>query len=206
MRSLELSGRLVGLLARSVSSWADAGKLDDVDLDRRLSSTARALVDSPDTSIDWVPVEEAECLVQIVSDQVGGSPGLVEWIETVLDDWSSDPRPAEILAAGRVLVDGAGFVVAQASDCLLRGAQWRFDGGRERFSVRVRGLESMSPESKTLLGALLTRFAEGLADGFEDLRFEGVDDGELCIFGERAMSDTVDGSSESRLHRAALVA
>ena len=51
----------------------------------------------------------------------------------------------------------------------------------------------------------LSGLAESAMDGFEDLRFEGVDAEELLIFGERSTPQLVDDSSESRLHRAALI-
>jgi hypothetical protein len=204
MRDLQLSGLFVAPLAGCVSSWVVAGKLDDEDLERRLTANARAIVDAPSEPVDWVPLEDVESIVAILAEQLGAADGLVEWVESVVDDWSTDVHLGAILHGATSLIDGTGYVVAQASERLIRSSDWRFEGGRGRFSVRILGLDSASSDLKTLLGALLSRLAQGLAGGFDDLRFEGVDEDELCVFGDRRNADPSDRSDESRLHRAAL--
>lgn len=206
MQDLQLSGLFVAPLASCVSSWVDAGKLDDDDLDGILTSNARAIVDAPSELVDWLPLEDVESLVRVVARQLGAAAGLVEWVESVVDGWSEDIQVASILHGASSLIDGTGYVVALASERLIRESNWRFEGGRERFSVRLLGLESASEDLKALLGAFLSRLAQRIEDGFDDLRFEGIDDEDLCIFGERSSSDPSDRSSESRLHRAALIA
>jgi hypothetical protein len=206
MQDLQLSGLFVAPLAGCVASWIDAGKLDDDDLDRILTSNARAMVDAPSELVDWIPLEDVESLVRVVAGQLGAAAGLVEWVESVVGGWSEDIQVSSILHGATSLIDGTGYVVALTSERLIREANWRFEGSRERFSVRLLGLESASTDLKALLGAFLSRLAQRLEGGFDDLRFEGVDDEDLCIFGERSSSDTIDGSGESRLHRAALIA
>jgi len=205
MQDLQLSGLFVAPLAGCVASWIGAGKLDDDDLDGVLTANARVIVDAPSEFADWMPLEDVESLVRIVAAQLGATDGLVEWVESVVDGWSEDGQVASILQGATSLIDGTGYVVALTSERLIRDSNWRFEGGRERFSVRLLGLESMSADLKAILGAFLSRLAQRLEGGFDDLRFEGVDGEELCIFGERTCSDPSDPSSESRLHRAALI-
>jgi hypothetical protein len=205
MEDPQLSGLFVQPLATRVNDWLDAGKLDEGDLDRVLTPDARSIVDSLTVSTNWVPIRDVEGLVYLIAEQVGGGTGLVEWAETIVNAWEVDERLVSILDRASGLVDAAGYIVAQSSECLIRDADWRFEGGRERFEVRLRGLEAASSDLKTLLGALLSRLAEKGQCGFEDLRFHGVDSAELCIFAERELSPSGAESSESRLHRAALI-
>jgi len=206
MQVPELSGLLVRPLAERVSEWLDAGKLDADDLDRILTPNACSLVEAGAECMDWVPLEDAEALVALISEQVGGGPGLVEWAETIVDRWLSDSPFAETANAAQGLIDAAGYAASQSSEKLIRNADWRLEAGRDRFSFRVLGLESMSSDLKTLLGALLSRLAEGADRGFDDLRFDGVDGGELRVFGERPAVDEMDDAGLSRLLRAALIA
>lgn len=205
MQELEVSGLLASALAERVASWLDAGKLDEDDLSEALTANARALVDTPSQSVDWMPLVDVESLVAVVSDQLGGGTGLVEWAETVVTDWSSEATLMEIVASGNSKIDGAGAVVALSSEQLIRDVDWRFEGGREQFSVRLLGLDGATADLKTVIGALLSRLAQGVAGGFDDLRFEGVDCDELCVFGLSSGPRTIDACGEARLHRAALI-
>jgi hypothetical protein len=206
MQESQWSGLIVEPLASQVHTWLEAGKLDEGDLDRLLTPTARSIVESVMEAPSWVPLSDVEGLVALVAEQVGGGAGLVEWAEGAAELWATDSRVVSILDQARGLIDATGYVIAQSSERVVQNVDWRFEGGRDRFNVRLRGFARASADLKTLLGALLARLGERTRGGFEDLRFEGVDSAELCIFGERRLQERLDGSDESRLHRAALIA
>ena len=205
MHSIELSGLFIQPLAQRIAGWLDTGKLDDEDLDDALTPNARSIVDPSTDFTHWVPLDDVETLVAVVANQLGGETGLADWAQTIVDGWVDEQRVVSILRDARGLVDGPGYAVVQSSKRLIRDSQWHYEGGRDRFSVRLSGLETASSPLKALLGALLSRLAEATENGFEDVRFTGVDAAELLVFGERRKLDPVDEKSESRLHRAALV-
>jgi hypothetical protein len=206
MRSIHLSGLFVRPLAQRIAGWLEAGKLDEEDLDRALTPNARSLVDLSSVFTDWVPLEDAETLVTLVADQLGGEAGLVEAAGDFVEAWLRDALVVTLLDDAHRLVDGTGYVLTQTSERLLRRIEFRYEGGRERFCVRLLGLSAASSDLKALLGALLARLAEKLEGGFGDVRVDGVDSGELLIFAQRRTFDALDASGESRLHRAALIA
>jgi len=206
MQTPELSGLLARNLANQISNWLDAGKLDADDLDRVLTPNGSSIVEASANFMEWVPLEDVEALVSVLSDQLGGGTGIVEWAEEIVDGWALESPFDLVLRQASRLVDGAGYVVSQSSEVLIRNGVWRFEGGRGHFSVRLIGLEAMSADLKTLLGALLSRLAERADCGFDDLRFDGVDGDTLCIFGEGPKIVSIDESSSDRLHRAALIA
>ncbi len=209
MRSVCLSGWLVARLAERIRGWVREGKLDEDTLDRALSPDARAFLDHALSPGDWADLADVEGLVALVADQLGGETGLVDWADALVADWIDEPEIAEILASGHRLVDGPGYVVGRASERLVRHSTfpaWQYEGGRTRFSVRLEGVAAVGPALKALVGAILARLAAASDVRSFDVRFEGVDVGSLVVFGELA-DDTVDqGSPESRLARAALVA
>jgi len=202
--SIELSGLFIEPLAQRIADWLDTGKLDEADLDGALTPNARALVDPSTDSTDWVPLADVETLVAVVAGQLGGEAGLAGWAQTVVDGWADEQRVVSILQDARGLVDAPGYVVIESSKRLIRASDWHYEGGRNRFSVRLCGLESASSDLKALLGALLSRLAEATEQGFEDVRFEGGAAADLLVCGERSGVDPIDEESESRLHRAAL--
>ena len=204
MHSIELSGLFIQPLAQRIADWLDTGKLDEADLDGALTPNARALVDPSTDSTDWVPLADVETLVAVVAGQLGGEVGLAAWAQTVVDGWADEQRVVSILQDARGLVDGPGYVVIESSKRLIRDSDWHYEGGRNRFSVRLCGLESASSDLRVLLGVLLSRLAEATEQGFEDVRFEAVAAADLLVFGERSGGDPIDEKSESRLHRAAL--
>ena len=205
MDSPMLSGLFIQSLTRRIERWLESGKLDESDLDRALTPNARSVVEGAGVSVEGLPLADAESLVALASDQLGGDTGLVEWAREIVDEWQGDSRVAGILEACLRLQDGPGFVVTQASEQILASPTWLYEGGAELFTVRLRGLEDATPGLTALVGALLCRLAERAGRGFDDVRFEGVDRGELLVFGERAPVDPVDAEGLSRLHRAALV-
>lgn len=205
MQEPRWSGLIVTPLAAQTHAWLEAGKLDEGDLDRALTPDARVLVESFMEAPCWVPLADVEGLVRLVAEQVGSGAGLVEWAEPVVEHWASEPQIISILDQARGLVDAAGYVVAQSCERIVQKVEWRFEGGRDRFSVRLRGFGLTSSDLKTLLCALLSRLAQRSRGGFDDLRFEGIDSAELCIFGERSPHELANASDESRLHRAALI-
>jgi hypothetical protein len=205
MQEIHLSGLFVQPLARQIAEWLEEGKLDEGDLDRGLTPNARALVESATLSADWVPLADVESLVGLAAGQLGGETGLVEWTRTTIAAWAEQDRLGSVLAGTRGMVDAMGYGVTQAMQQLVRNPDWYYEGGSEAFSVRLTGLVQASSDLMALLGALLSGLVEGCAEGFEDIRFEGVDAEALMIFGERSAPHAIDESSESRLHRAALI-
>ncbi|HPG27730.1 MAG: hypothetical protein H6748_04740 [Spirochaetaceae bacterium] len=205
-----LAGLLVAPLAERIRGWLRAGKLLEEDLERVLSVDARALVDHPVDPSDRVPVADVEGLVALASEQLGGDPALVEWAEAIVDEWCRGDHFDAILRAAPRLVDAPGFVVAQAGERLLGRSDWRYEGGRRGFAVRLAGLEGASSALKSWTGALLARLASEVGEPGLDVRFEGVDAGALVVFGEPTVpagsEDDAAELRESRLLRAALVA
>lgn len=203
MQSIELSGLLVQPIADRVRDWFHAGKLDEDDLERALSSDARAFVDHSIAARDWAPLRDVEGLIALAAEQLGGETGIVEWADEIVADWLLEAEVEGLMAQSRAIVDGPGFVVSQASELLVRESVWRYDGGREGFSVRLLGMAEVSPALKALLGATLARLAAGACARALDVRFDGIDGDELVVFGELEMGDA--SLAESRLHRAALI-
>lgn len=201
-----LSGLFLEPVTTRLARWLEAGKLDEGDLDDALTANARALVDHHPAQAEWTPLADVESLVGLASAQLGGETGLVEWAQEIVDVWADEDRVVSILEEAVGLVDGPGYAVVSVSERFVSGADWQYQGGRDRFSVRIAGLEETSAELKALLGALLARLAECASSDFEDVRFEGVDAGELVIFGRSQRTLPRDVESERRLHRAALVA
>lgn len=201
---IALSGLLVQPIAQRLAEWISIGKLDEDDLDA-LSTAARAWVEHSIAGSDWASLPDVEGLMELASAQLGGETGLVEWADEIAGDLLAADSIAELVrTAARLVDDGPGFVVSQSSERLLRRADWRYEGGSERFSVRLQGLDEASPALKSLVGACLARLgAEGDRRAF-DVRFEGVDGSELVVFGEFEEVVFSEGE-ESRLHRAALI-
>jgi hypothetical protein len=204
MQSIHLSGLLVEAIAQRIRGWNLDGKISEDDLEYALTADARALVDHSMGSVDWAPLGDVEGLLSLVAEQIGGETGLVEWAEDLVECWQDEAPIEDLLRAGRSLADAPGFVVSQASELLIRNADWTYDGGRSAFSVRLRGLGDASPALKALLGALLARLAMAPRDRDFDVRFDGIDSDDLIVFGEALSAD--DPNEESRLHRAALIA
>ncbi len=205
MHSIELSGLFIQPLAQRIAGWLDTGKLDEADLDGALTPNARSIVDLATDFIDWVPLDDVETLVAVVAAQLGGETGLADWAQTIVEGWADEQLFVSILQDARGLVDAPGYVVIQSSKRLIRYSDWQYEGGRDRFSVRLLELETASSDLKALLGALLSRLAEATENGFEEVRFEGVEAAELLVCGERNVPDPIDEKGESRLHRVALV-
>jgi hypothetical protein len=203
MQSIELSGLFVQPIVKRVQRFIDAGKLDEDDLERALSTEARDLIDHSIAAGDWTPLGAVEGFVSLVAEQLGGETGLVELADEIVADWLLDPSFGDLMAQARGLVDGPGFVVSQASERLVRAKGWQYDGGREGFSVRLLGISDASAAFMALLGATLARLAAGADARTFDVRFEGIDADELVVFGELETGDIA--LAESRLHRAALI-
>lgn len=207
---IQLSGLLIQPLAARLRDWSLAGKLCEDDFERALTHDGRALLDTPLPAADWAPLRDVEGLVSLAADQLGGEPGLVDWADEIVTGWKHSDSLARLLRGARALVDAPGFVVSQASELLVREPDWRYDGGRSAFAVRLRGLGSASPALKALVGALLARLATEVQVRDFDVRFDGVDGQELVVFGEvevaeESADDEDAANDESRLHRAALV-
>lgn len=208
MRSTLLGGLLVESLAQCVKGLLLQGKLDEDDLERALSDDARAWIDHSIATTDWASHDDAQGLAELVAEQLGGAPGLVEWSDEIVREWLDDGPMKGLVDSGRRLVDGPGFVAAHASEALLQGAVWDYEGNRDAFSVRLRGVENFAPELKSLLGSCLARLAEAAGAEGLDVRFEGVDEADLIVFGERLADGAganEDELARSRLARAALV-
>lgn len=205
MQPIQLSGLIVQPIARRIQDWNFDGKISEEDLDHALSSDARALVDHSLALGDWAPVEDVENLVGLAAEQIGGETGLVEWADEIVSDWQAEASIEDLIHAGRGLADSPGFVVSQVSGLIVRDADWIYDGGRNSFSVRLRGLGDVSPALKALIGALLARLAVAPTNLDFDVRFDGIDGDDLVVFGE-APDGSDDGRGVSRLHQAALIA
>jgi hypothetical protein len=204
MQSIHLSGLLVGPIAQRIRRWNLDGKINEDDLEYALTDDARALVDHSMGFVDWAPLEDVEGLVGLAAEQIGGDTGLVEWAQSLVEGWQREAPIENLIRGSRSLTDAPGFVVSQASELLVRDADWIYDGGRSTFSVRLRGMGDASPALKVLLGALLARLAMAPSGRDFDVRFDGVESDELVVFGEAVSSD--DPDEESRLHQAALIA
>ena len=204
MDPIHLSGLLVQPLAQRIRGWCSDGKLTDDDLDRRLTADARAHLEHSTRFADWASIADVESLVALAAEQIGGETGLVDWAEEIVDDWQAERDIDALLRSARSLTDGPGYVVSQVAALLVRDADWVYEGGRSAFSVRLRGLTDASPGLKSLVGALLARMAMCAKSSEFDVRFEGVDEADLVVFGETTSVE--DTSGESRLHQAALIA
>jgi hypothetical protein len=205
MSSIVLSGLVVQPIALRVEEWLAEGKLTEEDLESALVHDERALVDHGISVSDWVPLEVVECLVALASSQLGGETGLVEWAGEIVASWREGEIFESWIARARGLVDGPGFLAAHASELLLRDPEWCYEGGRMRFSLRLGGVGSATPELTAFLGSLLARLAEEAAEDDIDVRFTGVDEDELVVFADYDAGALIDPTSESRLLRAALV-
>ncbi len=205
MPAIQLSGFMVQPIARRIRDWNQSGKISEEDLDRSLSTDARALVDHSLALADWAPIDDVEALVGLAAEQIGVETGLVEWAEEIVGDWQAEESIEDLIRAGRALVDSPGFVLSQVSRLVLRDADWSYEGGRSSFSVRLHGMADVSPALKALIGALFARLAVVPCDRDFDVRFDGIDDGDLIIFGESLAGDGAV-EAESRLHQAALIA
>ena len=205
MHPIRLRGLFVRPLAQRVRDWLDAGKLDEDGLDDALSADARAFVDHPITVDAWAPLEDVEGLVGLAAAQLGGEASLVDWADEIVAGWLEEPSVADLVSAGRRLVDGPGFVLATMGEQLLDEAVWGYEGGRESFSVCLEGLDHASPDLKALLGACLARVAAAADPDRFDVRVEGVDAEALVVFGALADAGEPGDDAEHRLHRAALI-
>jgi hypothetical protein len=204
MQEIHLSGLLVQPIAQRVRDWNADGKITEDDLEHALTTNARALIDHSMGLADWASLQDVEGLVGLVAEQIGGEPGLVEWAEEIIECWRGEEPIEGLVRAGQSLLDAPGFIVCQASEILVRDADWLYDGGRSAFMVRLCGMNDASPALKSLLGALLARLAV-VPEGLDfDVRFDGVDANDLVVFGELPSDD--DAGRESRLHQAALIA
>lgn len=205
MNGIHLSGLIVEPIAERIRGWNVAGKISEEDLENALSGDARALIDHSLSEEDWASLDDVEGLVGLVAEQIGGETGLVEWADEIVSDWQEKAAIENLVKVGCSLTDSPGFVVSQASALLLRDADWLYDGGRSSFNVRLRGMSEVSPALKALIGALLARLAMISTDLEFDVRFDGVDDGDLVVFGEIAEQESDEGG-KGRLHQAALIA
>ncbi len=203
MRSIEVSGLLLQPLAARVRGWLAEGKLDENDLERALTNDARAFVDHQVAREDWALLADAEGLVAVIADQLGGEPGIVEWAGEVVEEWLLEAPIEQLLRSARRLTDAPGFVVSQTSERLVREGGWHYEGGAERFSVRLSGIGAASTPLKALIGGTLARLAERAGASAFDVRFDGIDGDELVIFGELECGDRA--LAEGRLQRAALI-
>ncbi len=203
MNETLVSGLIVQPIAEHIRAWNLEGKISEQDLDDALTYEGRALVDHTLALADWVPVEDVEGLVGLAVEQVGGETGIVEWAEEIVRGWENEAAVETLLRAGRSLVDAPGFVVSQVSALVLNSADWVYEGGDTSFSVRLSGLDDVSPALKALMGAIFARLAEIPTDRDFDVRFDEIDGGDLVVFGEVCDDD---GLGRSRLHRAALIA
>ncbi|MBW2426844.1 MAG: hypothetical protein JRG86_21560 [Deltaproteobacteria bacterium] len=206
MSSIRFSGYFLQPLSLLVEEWLGEGKLDEDELDNVLEPDARAVVDHGILLSEWAPLEVAESLVALVASQLGGETGLVDWAREIAIDWRDREPMSDLIQRAAGLVDAPGFVVSHASAVLLCDADWHYEGGRTHFAVSLRGVEAARPELKALLGALLARLVDSVPGIDFDVRFSGIDGGALVVFGERAEETSLEFSSESRLHRAALIA
>lgn len=204
MVDIHLNGLLVEPIIERVRDWNQRGKITEDDLDRALSTEARALVEYAIGKEDWARLQDVEEVLTLVGEQIGDETDVVDWADAIVGAWRQDRRVDDLVRAGRSLTDPPGFVVSQLSEALIRGGWWCYEGGRAGFSVRLERLAGASPILKTLLGAALARMANAATGQAYDTRFTGVDDDDLVVFGEVEREDRE--TSESRLHRAALVA
>jgi hypothetical protein len=167
--------------ASRIADWLESGKIEDADLDVALTPNARAAVDARSIGDAWTTLTDLESLVAVVSDQLGGDPALVEWAPEILDEWVVEEPLASILEESRRLVDAAGYAASRLAVCLIRDADWSYEGGAARFEVRVAGLEQASTPLLSIVGALLAGTASRAESRFEDVRFDGIDRGELIV-------------------------
>ncbi|MEZ4278990.1 MAG: hypothetical protein R3F21_05150 [Myxococcota bacterium] len=202
-----LRSPLVEALAAQIRDGLAAGKLDEDGVDRALTSPARAWVEGACDATAATPLADVESLVALIGAQLGGEAELAALADQIVAGWNAKPPIPTWQRAGAALVDGPGFVASQASEWLLTAPDWSYSGGRDGFSLEVRGLATASPALRALLGALVARLAAAASARPLDVRVHGVDgiDGEALVISGRAASPrVVDPAEESRLHRAAL--
>lgn len=191
---LEWSRLLVEPIALCIGDWLESGKLEESDLDGTLTANARGVVDAGTVGDTWIPLADMESLVAVLANQLGGDPALVEWAQEIFDHWSDEESFAAILEEAGRLVDGAGYAAARLAQTLVRRSEWTYEGGRSRFEIRLSGLSGTSTGLRSLLGALLSGIAERTESGFDDVRFEGVDRGDLAVFGDATDQRSPDRS------------
>lgn len=205
MTASPLRALFVEPLAERVRGWLVCGKLDDDEVDRALSTQARAWVEGACEATLATPLEDVETLVALVAEQLGGETALSDLAGEIVAEWVARGPIEGLLRAALPLADAAGFVVSQASEWLVVAPDWSYTGGREAFELRIRGLSDASPALRALLGALLARLAAAGSKRALDVRVRGLDEAELVIAGRVVASRLADPADESRLHRAALV-
>lgn len=205
MPAPKISGLCLQPVTLRIEEWLAEGKLSDDDVERSLGSNGRAIVDHGLACSDWLPLDLAGTLVGLVAEQLGGETGLVDCAREIAIGWLDQPPLKELIESARALEDGPGFLLAHASECLLQGGSWQYEGGRGGFSVRLLGLDPAGPELRSLVASSLARLVELALDEDLDVRFSGIDASDLRIFGERLRPGLIDPTRASRLHRAALV-
>lgn len=199
-----LRAPLVEALAARVRDGLACGKLDDDTVDRALTGTARAWVEGACDATAATPLADVESLVALIGSQLGGEAELATLADGILAGWSGQPQIEAWRRAGAALVDGPGFIASQASEWLLTSPDWAYSGGRDGFSLEVRGLIPASPALRALFGALVARLCAAGSPRPLDVRVQGVDGEVLVIAGRAARARDVDPAEESRLYRAAL--
>jgi len=197
-------GLFVEPLAARVRDWLAEGKLVEDDLDRVLSPAARARVDGACEASAATSSPDVETLVSLVAEQLGDEAALSALADEIAGRWLERGPFDGLLRAARSFVDGPGFVASQVAESLVASPDWLYTGGREGFTLRLRGVAMASPASKALLGRLLARLAEGASLPFLDVRIDGVDGGDLVVSGTPDLRRGADPARETRLHRAAL--
>ena len=204
MSSSPFRAPFVEALAARVRRALAEGKLDDDHVDHALSGPARVWVEGTCEATQSTPLGDVETLVELLSVQLGGEAALAELADGVVADWIARGPVGGLVRAGLSHVDGAGLVASQASEWLVVAPDWIYEGGKETFALRLRGLSAASPALRALLGALLARLATAGSRRPFDIRVCGVDDAELVIEGNALPSRGLDPLEEVRLHRAAL--
>ena len=205
MSSSPLRPLFVEPLADRVRGWLASGKLGEDDLDHALSAPARAWVEGACDATAATPLEDVETLVALVARQLGEEAALSDLAGEIAAEWGTRGPIEGLLRAARPHVDGPGLVASQASEWLVVAPDWAYEGGRELFELRIRGLSAASPALRALLGALLARLAAAGSKRALDVRVRGVDEAVLVIAGRAVSATATDPAAASRLHRAALV-
>lgn len=199
---------IVDPLAQLLREAHAEGKLDDDALDLGLTAGARAWVDGVCEASGENAAADVESLIGLVAAQRGGETGLRELAETIAARWRGRAPFDALERAAAGLVDGPGFVLAQAAEWLVVDCRWTYQGGRSAFSLSLGGLATASEAMRTFVGALLVALARAVVGADLDVQLVRAAGDTLCVTGRvgraGACASTPDPAADARLHRAVL--
>ena len=183
-----------------------AGKLDDDELDRRLSAATRPLVEGACSVPPATALADLESLVGVLLDPLDDEAAVAPLASALALPLQRTLDLEALRRAARALPDGPGFVLCELAGRWLAAPQWAYAGRRDDFEVRLAGLGTAQPGLKRLLGALLTQLVLAIAPEGLHLDFDPTPSDALVLRGRSRAHEGPDSQREARLHRVALIA